>query len=258
MYSCKRILIVDDEPQVVFVLRHSLRKLGSTYEILTAMNGQEALEKLKVAPFNLLITDLEMPGMNGVTLTENARTIAPDLRVVWLTAYDHWKAEAERLGVYRYMLKPVDIDLIRQIVQEEMEAGGASHTPAASQEKTILILDDNDHIRRLFSRALEQSGYKTYPVATVQEARDLLAQHHFDVFLCDIHVGADRGTDLLREQSARLSKAGTNVIMVSADPRYRSLCTEMGIEFYMEKPVAIAPLVTLVSRLTANPPTPTA
>ncbi len=257
MYSCKRILIVDDEPQVVFVLRHSLRKLGNAYEILTATNGQEALDKIKVTSFNLLITDLAMPGMNGVALTENARTIDPNLKIVWLTAYDHWKAEAERLGVYRYMLKPVDIDLVRQIVQEEMEANGTAPTPPSSSEKNILILDDNDHIRRLFSRALEQSGYKTYPIATLQEARDLLAQRRFDVFLCDIHVGADRGTDLLREQSGRLNQAGTHVIMVSADPRYRSLCAEMGIEFYMEKPVAIAPLITLVNRLT-SPPAPAA
>ncbi len=256
MYACKRVLIVDDEPPVVFFLRHGRKNLGDTYEIMTATSGAEALAKIKAASVDLLITDVTMPDMSGITLTEAARDMYPNLKVVWITAVDTWKAEAERLQVDRYLLKPVDVDMIRGVVKENVQDGDVSipTAPAATDEKAVLILDDNDDIRRLFCRALNQAGYKSYPAADVEEARRLLAEIHFDVFLCDIHVGAQRGTDLLREQSARLSVAGTHVIMVSADPRYRGLCADMGVEFYMEKPVAIAPLITLVDRLTANRP----
>ena len=71
----KRILVVDDEEQVVSVLRDSLRKLGQDYEIVTAQNGYDALEVVKKTSFDLVITDLKMPGMNGLELTEAIHTL---------------------------------------------------------------------------------------------------------------------------------------------------------------------------------------
>lgn len=250
MDAYKRILVVDDEEQVIFVLRNSLKKLGDMYEVVTATNGQEALDKARNAPFDLLITDLKMPGMSGVALTEAIRTIDPDMKVVWVTAYDQWEAEAKRLGVYRYVLKPLDVDEIRRIAREGLEAGPSDHVSRPAPN--VLVMEDNDDLRRLYSRALEKAGHRAYPAATIQEARELLAQHHFDIFLCDIHIGGDRGTDLLREHLDRLRKVGTQIIMVSGDARYRDICEEMGIEFYIEKPVAIPPFIMLVNRLTAR------
>ncbi len=253
MSPYKRVLIVDDEEQAVYVMGKGLRKLGPLYEIVTTTNGQEALEKFKEAPFDLLITDLMMPGIDGVQLTEEVRALNPDVPVIWFSAYAHFDAEAKRLGVKHYMLKPFDINEIRQIAQDELATQVVR--PASQrqhQEKSVLILDDNDYLRRLFHRALSEAGYKTFPVANLQEARTLLAHYDFDVFLCDIHLDEGRGTDLLREQLATLNQAETQVIIVSADPRYRDTCAEMGIEFYLEKPVAIPPLITLVHRLMMN------
>ncbi len=254
MEAYKRILVVDDEEQTVFVLSRSLRKLGPLYEVVGVTSSQEALEKYKAAPFDLLITDIAMPGMSGVELTEAVRSLDPNAQVVWFSAYTDYEREAQQLGVYRYVLKPLDLQEMRQIAQEGLEARPTvqDEPPRLRPEKGVLILDDNDNLRRLFTRALNESGFQAFPAATLQQARELLAQYDFNVFLCDIHVGEGRGTDLLREQSARLNRAGTHVIIVSADPRYRDLCAEMGIEFYMEKPVAIPPLITLVNRLIAN------
>jgi DNA-binding response OmpR family regulator len=117
--------------------------------------------------------------------------------------------------------------------------------------KHILILEDNPDLRHLYSKALSKSGYVAYPAATLQEAHALLDGSRFDVFLCDIQVGGDRGTDLLLERQATLSQQGTQVIIMSAYPRYRPFCEEMGVDFYLEKPVAIGTLLTLVQRLTS-------
>ncbi|MBN1889386.1 MAG: response regulator [Thermoflexales bacterium] len=273
MDTYKRILVVDDEEQVVFVLRHSLKKLGPLYEIVTAADGQEALEKMKESHVDLLITDIAMPGMDGLTLTEAVRARDPETKVVWVTAYGEWKDVAEQMGVRHYMLKPVDVDEIRRVAREELEpepepAGdgvdevahpalggvpepGPRGEPAKERLAKILVMDDNDNLRRLFSRALDKAGYATHQAATIHEAREWLEREHFEVFLCDIRMGSEGlGTDLLREQLEALNKAGTQVIMVSAESHYRDLCEQMGIDFYIEKPVAIPPLVTLVNRLT--------
>jgi CheY-like chemotaxis protein len=250
MSDYKRILLVDDEEQVLFVLCHSLQKLGPMYEIVTAKNGQEALDKFDEAPVDLLITDLAMPHMDGVKLTEAIRARAPDAKVVWVTAYDKWKADAERLGVFRYILKPLNLEEIRQAAREGTQA--SVEVPAEPPALQILVMEDTDDLRRLYCRALEKAGYKVSPAATLQEARDRLTERRFDVFFCDIHMGGDRGTDLLREQRAALDAAGTQIVMVSGDARYRDICEEMGIDFYIEKPVAIPLLITLVKRLTAH------
>jgi DNA-binding NtrC family response regulator len=249
----KRILVVDDEEQVAHILSKVLRKLGDTYEIVTATNGYQALDQVRDGSFDLLITDLMMPGIDGIALTETVRTVAPKMKVIWLTAHSQWGAEAQRLGIYRYVLKPVDVDAIRQIVREELEIKALSNEPATlptREEKRILVLDDNDYLRRLFSRVLDQAGYKTWQATTLQEARALLDKQNFDVFLCDVHLGNDRGTDLVRDQFSALRAAGTQVVMVSGEARYREVCEDMGIEFYIEKPVALDALVTLVRRLT--------
>jgi DNA-binding NtrC family response regulator len=125
MSVVRHVLVVDDEESVLFVLYNGLLRLDDGYEIEVekAHEGREALEKLRETHFDLLITDLRLPGMDGVTLTEAARDIDSDIVVVWITAHDCHKVrrDRERLGVYRCLDKPLEIDEIRGIVREALE-----------------------------------------------------------------------------------------------------------------------------------------
>jgi DNA-binding response OmpR family regulator len=117
-------------------------------------------------------------------------------------------------------------------------------------EQRILIMEDNSDLRRLYSKIFRKEGFEVYPAATLEEARALLADVPVDIFLCDIHIGDERGTDLLREQAGRLRNNGTRVIVVSGQNQYRSMCEELGVDFYLEKPVSLETLLTMVQRLT--------
>src|SRR5690606_35519104 len=81
-----RILIVDDEEYVVFTLKEGLQKLPNC-EVYTASRGSEALEHFKKQPFDLLITDYKMPGMDGITLATQIRHMYPQTAIVVVTAY---------------------------------------------------------------------------------------------------------------------------------------------------------------------------
>ncbi len=116
----------------------------------------------------------------------------------------------------------------------------------------ILLMEDEDDQRRLYARALAQAGFDVEQAATLQEARDFLANHHFDVFICDIRMGNERGTDLLRERGQELMCQGTEIIVLSAQEQYRALCEELGIDFFLTKPVSLAGLTTLIKRLTGQ------
>lgn len=120
----QRILIVDDEARVLLILHDTLQRLGSSFEVVTAQSGSEALKEARKAAFDLVITDLRMPGMDGVELTRALKSMHPDVNVVWITAYGCHKAseESARLGVFRCLDKPLEIKQIRQVAQEALSA----------------------------------------------------------------------------------------------------------------------------------------
>jgi DNA-binding NtrC family response regulator len=249
MMRSKRVLIVDDAANVTLTLAASLEKLGSAYTVETAQDGDEALGKIRRQPFDLVITDYKMPGLDGLDLAQAVREIAPQTQIVLMTAYGDAAVHetVQDLALEGYLDKPFDVAEIRRLVARALPAD------EAERDRHVLVMEDNRDLRRIYSRALRREGYRVQAAATLQEARDLIAQQRFDAFLCDVHIGNERGTDLLREVGPALHAQGTQIIMVSADARYRSLTEELGVEFYMEKPVDIVPLVTLVDRLTASP-----
>ncbi len=116
----------------------------------------------------------------------------------------------------------------------------------------ILIMEDNLDLLRLFSKALINTGYDVETATTLEAARAHLSQSRFDLLLCDIHIGERRGTDLLHEQIETLRAQGTEIVVVSVDTHYRPLCQDLGIDFYLEKPVSVRQLVQLVERLLAH------
>ena len=127
----KRILVVDDDPMVLFVFRDTLKDLGDAYEIVATQSGLEALHEIRETPFDLVITDLTMPDLGGVQLTEAIGQTRPDTIVVWITAFGCHSVslDAARLGIYRCYDKPLEVDEILRITREVLDAGSV---PSAS------------------------------------------------------------------------------------------------------------------------------
>lgn len=119
----QRILVVDDEARVLLILHDTLQRLGSSFEVVTAQSSSEALKMARKEAFDLVITDLRMPGMDGVELTRALRSMYPEVPVIWITAYGCHKAarESDKLEVYRCLDKPLEIKQIRQAAQEALD-----------------------------------------------------------------------------------------------------------------------------------------
>ena len=120
-----RILVVDDDPMVLFVFRDTLRDLGDAYEIVTAQSGLKAINEVREQPFDLVITDLNMPDLGGIELTEAIRQESPDTAIVWITAYGcHSRSsDAARLEIHRCYDKPLEVDEILQVARDALENG---------------------------------------------------------------------------------------------------------------------------------------
>jgi DNA-binding NtrC family response regulator len=120
----KRILVVDDEANVLFIMHDALIRLGNEYEIVTAQHGHEALGKVRTMPFDLVFTDLRMPDMDGVALTQAIKTVNPNTVVIWMTAYGchSVRAEAALLMIYDCLDKPVEVAEIWRIAREALQS----------------------------------------------------------------------------------------------------------------------------------------
>lgn len=117
-----RVLVVDDEPNIRRLIKDALSTQGHTIE--EAVDGVDAAKRLRDDPFDIVVTDLKMPRMDGARLAELARQIVPGIGVIVLTGHP---SEATILSTFKsgaaaYLLKPVDLyDLFRAVREVERE-----------------------------------------------------------------------------------------------------------------------------------------
>jgi DNA-binding response OmpR family regulator len=180
-----RILVVDDEE----TLRTTMAELlaSTNREIVTAASGEEALAYLEDAPFDLVIVDLIMPGIDGLQVMDVAQKLSPQARIIMLTAYGTLDSaiQAMRRGATDYLLKPANATQIEAAVdrallqryreahrQELIERIGSAFdelrseqsveppsVPSVPQERFLqsrgIIIDLQKHIVTMDGRALE-------------------------------------------------------------------------------------------------------
>jgi len=106
----EKILLVDDEPSILSSFSLDFRYEG--YKVSTASAGEKAIDALRTGHFDLLITDLVMPGIDGIGVLQAAKKINPDISSIILTGYGDMSSavEALRLGADDYLIKPCDFD----------------------------------------------------------------------------------------------------------------------------------------------------
>lgn len=145
MENNRHLLIVDDEIRVLDVL---VKTFESDYKIFKATNGIDALEILKKAPIEVIITDERMPKMGGMSFLKNAREILPNTVNIILTAYTDLSVAIDAINsgiVYRYLVKPWDTDELRITIRQAFERFNLLNT---NKLLTQELLDKNLELRK--------------------------------------------------------------------------------------------------------------
>jgi two-component system, NtrC family, response regulator AtoC len=151
----KQVLIVDDEPNLRKILAAQLSRDG--YDVLTAEDGERGLALLREHHIDLVITDLKMPRVDGMTLLKRALEEEPELPVVMITAHGtiDTAVEALKRGAFDFVTKPFDKDEVRQIVAKALktrELGGADATSTpASRGARFGIIGSSPGIAELYA-----------------------------------------------------------------------------------------------------------
>lgn len=116
-----RILLADDDSSVRRVLQFKLEKKG--FKVDTAADGKQALEILKSNPFDLLLSDIRMPKMDGIELLNEAKSVQPNIKVILITAHAtvNQAVQAVKLGAFDYITKPFEDEELFVAIEKALE-----------------------------------------------------------------------------------------------------------------------------------------
>ena len=170
---CIKVLVVDDEPDVQVLIRQRFRQhiRRRQYEFLFAENGLVAIEQLTRNPdVDVVLSDINMPAMDGLTLLRHIAEINPLVRVVIVSAYGDMGniREAMNRGAFDFLTKPIDLkDLERTIDKTAKHVGATRRAVAWAEENSLL--------RTFASRTLLE---RLQPMLSVRDAEQVATERH--------------------------------------------------------------------------------
>lgn len=243
-----RILVVDDHPNTATTLARALAQIGPAVDVVSAVSGHEALDKVKNKGVDILITDMIMPEMTGLELIEkmqNHHGGRPSYTYL-VTAYDvpGLKVTARRLKVNEVIVKPVRPERIYQIATQAIEEmKNASHpvktTPIRKKKFKVLVADDQADNVTLLVRYLVNEGYEHITAQDGMEAISMTRDEMPDLVLLDVNMPNKNGFAVLEEIRADPAIQHIPVIMLSAarlDPSDIQSGLNLGADDYVTKP----------------------
>ncbi len=114
----KKILLVDDEEGIQMLYREELEDDG--YEVISAYTGEEGLEKIKAEAPDLVILDIQMPGMNGIETLRQMKMSNPELPVILSSAYNEYKQDLGAWASDEYVVKSSNINELKEAIRKHL------------------------------------------------------------------------------------------------------------------------------------------
>jgi CheY-like chemotaxis protein len=181
-----RVLVVDDEEDICRNLSDILGDLGCRVE--TANDGFSALEKVRRTPFDVALLDLRMPGMDGLTLCRELKSVRSGTVAIIVTAYAGTMTdeEVQAAGASQVLPKPVDLGLLLGLVEQ-----------AAGQPLVLVVDDDRDLCGTLID-LFNERGYRVAVAHDTDEASVRLNESTYHVVLIDLKLPGGSGEDVFR------------------------------------------------------------
>ena len=169
MPKATRILIVDDEPKICEFLGILLGREG--YQTDAAFDAADALARIERNSYDLVLTDLKMPGMDGFELITRLKKMRPDLPVIMITGYAtvETAVQALRYGVDDYVTKPFNIDELRKVIARSLQSATVQQQ---TQELAAQLQAAGDELARSRKLVEEQCISVIRALVTRVEAKD--------------------------------------------------------------------------------------
>lgn len=253
----KRILIVDDNHNAAELLKKQLENLNT--DITLAAAGSEALDILTQIGFDIVITDLTLPGINGIALAGEIKEKYPELPVVLLNTVndEQYKQCDELFGAV--VDKPVKRRMLFNAILSQFRnkdtTGKKSITHKLSENfssqypLSVLIAEDNPVNQQWITKILTKLGYQADLVVNGKEVLEVVSNKHYDLILMDVQMPEMDGMEATRMIRLCLD-AQPIVIAMTANVMHgdRQDCMQSGMDDYISKPVDLNQLVEMLEK----------
>lgn len=232
----RKILVVDDEPGLLLTLAANLELEGFT--VLTASSGEDALKVLETESPDLLISDIRMPGMNGVDLFRHVKKLRPGMPFVVMTAFalEELVKDAMQEGVFTVLPKPFEIDHVVALAAR------------ALGRPLVLVLDDDEPVAKSTAAALETLGIRALAATDAETAIQIVLDGATDVCLVDLVMPGIDGVEVM----TRLREVAPDAAVIAwtghAVEELISKAAALGAFACMRKPVKPGDLALAIAK----------
>ncbi len=239
-------LVIEDDDTSREQLAKAIRKEG--YEVLPAENGEAGLELFRKEAPEIVITDLNMAGVDGLEVMHTVRRLSTEVQVIVITAYGETDTaiSALREGALDYLKKPLDLDLLTTALGRAQEK--IIEHRKSIPFPTVLLAEDDGPIRERVGRVLEKEGWRVFAVADGEEAINVFGQRKIDIALLDIKMPKKDGLQALHEMRGISDDFEAIVFTGYGDEASAIQALRDGAINFLKKPVDLEGLVLSVEK----------
>jgi putative two-component system response regulator len=245
-----RILIIDDSASTRSGLRELLVPLNA--DIAEADNGQKGLEMVLQQDFDLVITDIDMPYMDGIEFCQNLKN-SPETRgipVIMVSAFDS-SSDIDmgfHAGAWAYLSKREARTCLYETIEKVLSKS------SFQSKQLIMVVDDSRLICRLVEDGLAQAGFQVITAKNGKVALELLSQQRPALILSDLDMPEMNGFDFCNELHSDPAFSSIPFVVMStiSDRGHMKRIIQQGAAGYIVKPFNIDELVILVERLLSD------
>jgi signal transduction histidine kinase/CheY-like chemotaxis protein len=247
-----RVLVVDDNPVALEILADAFK--GLPMNVVGANGPKAAVEALGAAeqPFQLLLTDWQMPGMTGIEVAAQARARWPGaIKTVLVTAFgrEEVRSSAEAAGMDAFLLKPLNrsvlIDTLVELFAPSEAVAAAARDPGRIpqfESARVLLTEDNDTNQQIATELLESAGLAVEVANNGQQAVDKVraaAPGHYDLVFMDLQMPVLDGFEATRLLRADERFADLPIVAMTAHAmrEERNRCLAAGMNDHVAKPI---------------------
>jgi DNA-binding NtrC family response regulator len=237
-----RLLIVDDEDSLLMTLVANLELEG--FEVVGAETALSALELLHREAFDLVLTDIRMPGMNGVELFRTVRSQHPEMPVILMTAFavESLIDEAILEGAFAVLPKPFDIEHVIAVLSR------------AVSRPVVLLVNRQQGVEPA-AATLRAMGVACHECEDEDETLSAVRDRKADVIVVDLGMLGDKTPEFVRQVLSIDPSVGVITIAVQLVPELFQKVAAVGVSACLLRPLAPAELVRIIARTRARPAT---
>lgn len=235
-----KVMVVDDDPMLLSLLTDTLDSIG--YDSVSVPNAESALDSYVNERIDVIVADINLPGIDGLELVRRVKKLSPDVPVILITGVSlkNVKTRAFQAGADGFLDKPFRIAVIESMLQKLLEKRGF-------RISTVLVIDDNKDYREVLTEQLTHSGFNVLCADGGEDALRQLQDSPVDVVITDFFMPGMDGLEIAK-RIKEISPTTNVVVYTGYIPDEEQECDIMTTaDVFLSKPFSLEKVSKILS-----------